>query len=241
MSKTYEESFAAILNNHGFEMRKSDVEGAYFLFDTWNRAFYPSWETLAASEDFGLGLKEACKDLAIEPDKDGNYHIVYHGSNEEYATLFESTAQERTEVLAPLADKCDLDVDELLNAVTSNNSTDLVAKIEQTYNIFHNNSAIRDQYVVDIWRDCEGSSYLRSCPLNSLGDVLTLEEQLLANKETDPEAKTMLEIIGDRFDEVRFLLNVDIDALNLAKVYAAQEASKDGKEVKKTKTTVERD
>lgn len=227
MGKTYEESFASILNNHGFEMRKSnDAIGAYFLYDTWNNAFYPNLETLVASEDFGLGLKEACKDLSIEPDKDGNYRLAYHGGNEEYATLFESTIEERTEVLAPLAKKCDLDVDELLNAITSKDTTELVAKIEQTYNIFHNNSEIREQYILDICRDCEGSPYLRRCPLNNLGDVLALEEQLLANKDTDPEAKKTLEILSVYIDDVRFLLNVDIDALNLDTIYAAQEASK---------------
>lgn len=238
---TQEEQFEYILKQLGFELKKVDERQggsvySYFLYDTKKNEFYPTLEEVVASEDFGLGLKEAGDDFAIEPDENGAYRIVYHGENEQYKTLFDSAYKDRELLsmegnsLTQMEEECDLDVDQLLELLAPRYPSDIIERLD---------TFICDSYLKDISEICDGSAYLQGS-LDSFEDAFRLEEQLKAHENTDPEVTRLLAECNTSFDEMRFIADGDIDKVNLDEVYNRQEANK-SKAAVKSKPIVERD
>lgn len=226
---TKEELFDRILDGVGFELRPT-VNGQYFLYDSRMQQFFPTMEEVVASEDLSPNLKEAAKCLTIAGDADGVLRVMYDGDNKDWATLFASSVEERATVYQALTIECDLDVDELLDYLCPNSGIDVMERLD----VYVVNS-----YLDDLADMVEGTDYDGS--LGSFDDAFELEERLLAHKDTDPVAKNLLEMNASSFEEMHFIAEDNLGAVDFDKVYEIQEQHKTGKDVRKEKSTMERD
>lgn len=219
---TNEERFNIIMNENGFELRKAE-NGGYFIYDTRVDLYRPTIDEMMASEDMELGSKDAGCNLDIERGEDGICRVVYYGDNKDYAKLFNATPEERQNELADLAEKCRLDVDEIIGFMTNDHADEIIERLD---------TFITDGYVQDLDDMWQSSDYCTGEALTTLDDALAFEARL----------KSMLKQSAPTFDNIRFLQSDELYKVDLDKAYELQETDKQTeKVVPKAKQTIEKD
>lgn len=207
---TNEERFEGILNEIHFELRKGE-DNRYFLYDAQMGKFYPC-------ED----IEE--NNLAVKPDENGIYHIIYDGSDKRMDLLFNSDdpAIDRD----ALEEELDIGVYELYSEMTESSASDIIETLD---------TFVGDSYLDDINDVC-------SVNLDNFDEAFELEEQLLAQADNgDKEAISKLENLGETFNNMHFIDSADIDKVDLNKVYDLQETRKRQAVIGKSHSDIERD
>lgn len=124
----------------------------------------------------------------------------------------------------------DISVEDISFQMTYDNAASIIEALD---------TWVCDGYLNDIEDVCR--EYALAGQLNTFDDAFELEKKLQQYANTDPNAKACLDMLALSFEEMNLIASDNIDNVSLDKAYALQEASKGGKEVTKTKTTMERD
>lgn len=140
-------------------------------------------------------------DLAVKPDENEVYHIEYDGYEVELMSAGNDVLEEALGV----------DFDELYSDMTVSSAPDVMAVLD---------TFVCDSYLDDINDVCDTT-------VENFDEAFELEQELLAQAKCGNEAAAnTLDCLGGAFDDMRFIVSMDIDNVDLNKVYELQEEAK---------------